>query len=61
MTTDSTADFLELSIRVTTGIGDAVAQQRALADAVVVARGLELDNSDDSKTTRVMKRFAGLD
>jgi hypothetical protein len=60
MTTDSNADFLELSIRVTTGIGDAVAQQRALADAVV-ARGLELDNSDDSTMTRVMKRLAGLD
>jgi hypothetical protein len=60
MTSDSNADFLELSFRVTTGIGDAVAQQRALADAVV-ARGLELDDSDDLKTMRVMKRLAGLD
>jgi hypothetical protein len=53
-------DFLELSIRVTSGTGDAAAQQRDLT-AEVLARGLELDASDESKTVRVMKRLAGLD
>ena len=53
-------DFLELSIRVTSGTGDAGEKQRDLT-AEVLARGLELDDSDDSKTVRVMKRLAGLD
>ena len=53
-------DLLELSIRVTSGASEAAAQQRALADEVL-AHGLEFDDSDDSKTTRVMKRLAGLD
>jgi hypothetical protein len=53
-------DFLELSLRVTTGRSDAEALQRALMDTVV-ARGLELDDNEEPKTTRVMKHLAGLD
>lgn len=53
-------DFLELSIRVTTGEGDAVKQQFVLAEAVL-ERGLEFDDSDAPKTVRVMRRLAGLD
>jgi hypothetical protein len=32
-------DFLELSIRVTTGVSDAAAQQDALADEVLTRKG----------------------
>jgi hypothetical protein len=53
-------DFLELSLRVTDGAGVARAQQRALTEEVL-SRGLKLDDSDESKTVRVMKRLAGLD
>jgi hypothetical protein len=52
-------DFLELSIRVDSGIADATTNQRKL-NAEILARGLDLDDSDESKTTRVMKRLAGL-
>jgi hypothetical protein len=53
-------DFLELSIRVTSGADEAIAQQRALVDEIR-ARGLALDDNDAAKTARVMKRLAGLD
>ena len=53
-------DFLELSIRVTDGVDEAVARQQALTEEVV-SRGLMLDDTDEPKTTRVMKRLAGLD
>lgn len=53
-------DFLELSMRVTDGTGVAIAKQRTLI-VEVLSRGLELDDSDESKTMRVMKRLAGLD
>lgn len=51
------ADFLELSIRVTE-VDEALVRQQALTDAVT-SRGLALDDSDESKTLRVMKRLAG--
>ena len=53
-------DFLELSIRVESGASTATAKQRALVDEIQ-ARGLKLDDSDETKTARVMKRLAGLD
>jgi hypothetical protein len=53
-------DFLELSLRVTDGTAAALAEQRKLI-VEVLSRGLELDDSDESKTMRVMKRLAGLD
>lgn len=53
-------DYLELSIRVTSGTRDAVEQQRAFEDEVLV-RGLTFDDSEEPKTTRVLKRLAGLD
>jgi hypothetical protein len=53
-------DFLELSVRVTTGLSDAAAQQSAL-EKEVLARGLEFDKSEEPKTERVMKLLAGLD
>ena len=53
-------DFLELSMRVTDGPDAAAAQQRALTEEVT-SRGLKLDDSEESKTPRVMKRLARLD
>lgn len=50
-------DFLELSLRITTGDADAGQQQRALIDDVLL-HGLELDTSAEPKTVRVMKRLA---
>lgn len=50
-------DFLELSLRITTGDADAGQQQRALVDDVLL-HGLELDTSAEPKTVRVMKRLA---
>jgi|KBSSwiStaDraftv2_1062776.scaffolds.fasta_scaffold24727_7 hypothetical protein len=52
-------DFLELSMRVTDGADAAAGQQRALTEAVL-SRGLHLDDSEESKTMRVMKCLAGL-
>jgi hypothetical protein len=53
-------DFLELSVRVSGGAAEATARQRALIEEVL-ARGLTVDDSEESKTLRVMKRVAGLD
>ena len=53
-------DFLELSIRVTSGADDATAAQRTLEDEVA-GRGLEFEDNDKPKTERVMRRLAGLD
>ncbi len=53
-------DFLELSIRVETGELGAAAAQQKLTKAVESV-GLVIDDGDESKTARVMKRLAGLD
>ncbi|MBS1695302.1 MAG: hypothetical protein JST91_24110 [Actinobacteria bacterium] len=58
--TVSGLDFLELSIRVTTGAEDTAKQQKVLEEAVADC-GLELDTNENAKTVRVMKRLAGMD
>lgn len=53
-------DFLELSIRTESGAEHAVADQRSLT-AEILSRGLDMDDSDEPKTTRVLRRLAGMD
>jgi hypothetical protein len=53
-------DFLELSVRVGGGAAEATERQEALTKEAL-ARGLAVDDNEESKTLRVMKRLAGLD
>lgn len=51
-------DFLELSIKVTTGADDAAKAQRELEDAVL-GRGLQFDQNELPKTERVLTYLVG--